>query len=92
MRINFTHRGIEITQAMKDYISSKLKKFSKRVDESKDVDVVVKHEANEINTEVMLDTKDGKFVKVKKSGSDFYSLVDKIELVIRRELEKLKKH
>lgn len=77
---------------MKDYISSKLKKFSKRVDENKDVDVVVKHEANEINTEVMLDTKDGKFLKVKKSGHDFYALTDKIELVIRRELEKLKKH
>lgn len=77
---------------MKDYISSKLKKFSKRVDENKDIDVVVKHEANEINTEVMLDTKDGKFLKVKKSGHDFYALTDKIELVIRRELEKLKKH
>jgi ribosomal subunit interface protein len=91
MSIKFTHRGVQITQGMKDYLSSKIEKFNKRINPTKPIEAVVKQEGHEINTEVMLETNKGKFLKVSKTGPDFYTLVDKIEATIRRELEKFKR-
>jgi ribosomal subunit interface protein len=95
MKIQYTSRGKNVlTEAMKSKLEEKLAKFSKRLGET-EVNVIYTDEHNHkdgmnlLRLEVMLEVK-GEFLKIERQGSDYYSLVDEVEEVLRRKLEKTK--
>lgn len=97
MNIIYTSRGEEMTDVMKDYIADKLVKFRSQLAKVSKIDVEFISEAshkgtdNDISIEIRMNRL-GKFIEVKKQGDDFYKVVDEIEPVLRRQLEKGKPH
>ncbi|MEI6886777.1 MAG: ribosome-associated translation inhibitor RaiA [bacterium] len=95
MEIRITHRTTPLTEAMSTYITEKFSKFEKRVDQGEIFDVIYTSQVQNKGTDSdhkieVLCKSNGKFVKVEKEASDFYSLIDNVEKVLRVEFNKVK--
>ncbi|MBN1373877.1 ribosome-associated translation inhibitor RaiA [Candidatus Dojkabacteria bacterium] len=95
MGIQIDGVGMEITQAISDYIEKKFSKFDRFVDFITEVRVRCKElkasrgVKEDFKVEVTVAVP-GTIIRVEKSGSDIYLLVDEIERVVIRKLNRYK--
>ena len=92
MRIHFTGRHIEVTDALKEHTTSKLERLERLVDSSVEARVTFTVEKYRHEADVSIRTAGYSFV-VTKQTDDMYSAVDRVidtlERKIRRHKERL---
>jgi putative sigma-54 modulation protein len=91
MNLNLTGHHVEITPAMRDYVTSKLSKITRHFDHEIDISVILSVEKLKQKAEVNVHVR-GKDIFVEADGADMYasidSLVDKLDRQILRHKEK----
>ena len=91
MNINLTGHHVEVTQALRDYVSSKLGKLAHHFDQVIDISVTLSVEKLRQKAEANVHVR-GKDIFVEADGADMYasigSLVDKLDRQILRHKEK----
>ena len=93
MELDILFRNIESTDALKNYVEKKVKKFSKILGDNIEVKVTLSTEKFNQIAEVIINVK-GILIKGEESSHDMYSaidlVVDKVERQIKKYREKLK--
>ena len=91
MNLNLTGHHVEITPAMRDYVTSKLSKITRHFDHVIDVTVILSVEKLKQKAEANVHVR-GKDIFVETDGADMYasidSLVDKMDRQILKHKEK----
>lgn len=91
MNINLTGHHVEVTSAMRDYVSSKMSKIKRHFDHVIDINVILSVEKLRQKAEANVHMP-GKNIFVEADGADMYasidSLVDKLDRQILRHKEK----
>jgi putative sigma-54 modulation protein len=89
----FTARGLELTDSIKNYIIEKINKHEALLKESIliQVEVTYKHSHqgvdNDFKVEINVNMPQA-FIKVEDKGADVYSIVDKLEALLKRRLKR----
>jgi putative sigma-54 modulation protein len=95
MQVQVTFRNMEPTDSLKEYVSTKLQKVKKFIDEPIKADVVLRVEKFRRIAEVTLNVNRSQLVSNHET-EDMYSaidgVVDKLETQARRHKAKLKQH
>jgi putative sigma-54 modulation protein len=95
MNLNLTGHHVEITPAMRDYVTSKLSKVTRHFDHVIDVSVILSVEKLRQKAEANVHVR-GKDIFVEADSVDMYasidSLVDKLDRQILRHKEKNANH
>lgn len=96
MTLNISHRGIELTPAIHDYVEEKMASLNKYSQDIQHIDVEVgltsgHHQKGKIfeckaNIQVA-----GKIIHLEKEAEDLYKAIDKVRDHLRAELSDLKK-
>ncbi len=93
MELDILFRNIEPTDAIKQYVEKKIKKFTKILGDNIDVKVTLTTEKFHQIAEIIINVK-GIIIKGKESSNDMYSaidlVIDKVERQIKKYREKLK--
>ncbi len=93
MELDILFRNIEPTDAIKQYVEKKVKKFAKILGDNIDIKVTLTTEKFHQIAEIIINVK-GIIIKGKENSSDMYSaidlVVDKVERQIKKYREKLK--
>lgn len=84
--INGSNR-LEITKGMREAIEDKLSMLNKFLKEDEKVQVAVKSVKNEIKVALMF-YYNGKQIIIEHKGSDFYSVLDKVESSLKNQIER----
>jgi len=91
MNLKLTGNHVEVTPAMRDYVTTKLAKITRHFDHVIDVNVILSVEKHKQKAEVNLHIS-GKDIFVEASGSDMYasidSLIDKLDRQVLKHKEK----
>jgi putative sigma-54 modulation protein len=91
MNLNLTGHHVEITPAMRDYVTSKMNKITRHFDHVIDVSVILSVEKLRQKAEANVHVR-GKDIFVETDSADMYasidSLVDKLDRQILRHKEK----
>ena len=91
MNLNLTGHHVEITPAMRDYVTSKLARITRHFDNVIDVNVVLSVEKLRQKAEANVHVR-GKDIFVEADGADMYAsidnLVDKLDRQILKHKEK----
>ena len=91
MNLNLTGHHVEITPAMRDYVTSKLSKITRHFDHVIDVNVILSVEKLQQKAEANVHVR-GRDIFVETEGADMYasidSLVDKLDRQILKHKEK----
>jgi putative sigma-54 modulation protein len=91
MNLNLTGHHVEITPAMRDYVTSKLSKITRHFDHVIDVTVILSVEKLQQKAEANVHVR-GRDIFVETEGADMYasidSLVDKLDRQILKHKEK----
>ena len=91
MNLNLTGHHVEITPAMRDYVTSKLSKITRHFDHVIDVTVILSVEKLQQKAEANVHVR-GRDIFVETEGTDMYasidSLVDKLDRQILKHKEK----
>lgn len=91
MNLNLTGHHVEITPAMRDYVTSKLSKIIRHFDHVIDVTVILSVEKLQQKAEANVHVR-GRDIFVETEGADMYasidSLVDKLDRQILKHKEK----
>jgi putative sigma-54 modulation protein len=91
MNLNLTGHHVEITPAMRDYVTSKLGKITRHFDHVIDVTVILSVEKLQQKAEANVHVR-GRDIFVETEGADMYasidSLVDKLDRQILKHKEK----
>ena len=91
MNLNLTGHHVEITPAMRDYVTSKLSKITRHFDHLIDVTVILSVEKLQQKAEANVHVR-GRDIFVETEGADMYasidSLVDKLDRQILKHKEK----
>ena len=91
MNLNLTGHHVEITPAMRDYVTSKLSKITRHFDHVIDVTVILSVEKLQQKAEANVHVR-GRDIFVETDGADMYasidSLVDKLDRQILKHKEK----
>jgi len=95
MNLNLTGHHVEITPAMRDYVTAKLARISRHFDNVIDVSVILSVEKLRQKAEANIHVR-GKDIFVETDGVDMYAsidnLVDKLDRQILRHKEKNTDH
>ena len=95
MNLNLTGHHVEITPAMRDYVTSKLSKVTRHFDHVIDVSVILSVEKLKQKAEANVHVR-GKDIFVEADGTDMYasidSLVDKLDRQVVRHKDRLQDH
>ncbi len=91
MNLNLTGNHVEITSAMRDYVTSKINKITRHFDHVIDVSVILSVEKHKQKAEANVHVK-GKDIFVEADGENMYasidSLIDKLDRQILKHKEK----
>ena len=91
MNLNLTGNHVEITSAMRDYVTSKINKVTRHFDHVIDVSVILSVEKHKQKAEANVHVK-GKDIFVEADGENMYasidSLIDKLDRQILKHKEK----
>ncbi len=96
MTINITHRGFELTQAIKDYVEEKMQTLNKYMDRLHHMDVEVglasgHHHKGDIYACKVVLAFDGGTMRLEREEADLYKAIDKVRDHLRVELTDHKK-
>lgn len=89
MKLNFTGKNMEITEALKDVTSRKLKKLDKYFQSDVEGNVVYSVERNWKIFEVTINLP-GTILRVEEASDDMYTSIDKAVDVLERQIRKYK--
>jgi len=91
MNLKLTGNHVEITPAMREYVTSKISKVTRHFDHVIDVSVILSVEKHKQKAEANLHIR-GKDIFVEANGTDMYasidSLIDKLDRQVLRHKEK----
>lgn len=90
MKYNYTGRGINVTQRLKDITEKKLERLSKFFTPDTQVYVTFKEEKRTQSVEVTIPTK-GSAIRCEAAGEDVFDLVDVIMDKLERQIIKYRK-
>ena len=95
MQVNLTGHHVEVTSALRDYVSSKLKKLERHFDQVTDVHCVLTVEKLQHKAEATVHLS-GSTIHADSSQEDMYAaidgLVDKLDRQVRKHKEKITDH
>jgi putative sigma-54 modulation protein len=95
MKINIAGHHVEVTQAIHDYVNSKLERVIRHFDHVTSVHVILSVEKLKQKAEVTLHVK-GKDIHADSTGADLYasidSVVDKLDRQVVKHKEKVTDH
>lgn len=93
MQVSVTFRNIEPSEALKNYVNDRLKKFKRYLDGPMEAHVVLGQEKFRYQADVTIDS-NGRIIKGRDENADMYAaidlVVDKIDMQLRRYREKLR--
>ena len=87
MNIKITGKGLEVTDAMRDYIEKRLERIEKFEGRNTDVNVTCSVEREDQIVEMQVNN-DGEFVRIEEKNVDFYASVDLAIDKVERQLRK----
>ena len=91
MNLKLTGNHVEVTPAMRDYVTTKISKITRHFDHVIDVSVILSVEKHKQKAEANLHIR-GKDIFVEANGTDMYasidSLVDKLDRQVLKHKEK----
>lgn len=94
MNLKLTGNHVEVTPAMRDYVTTKINKITRHFDHVIDVSVILSVEKHKQKAEANLHIR-GKDIFVEANGTDMYasidSLVDKLDRQVLKHKEKILK-
>ena len=95
MQINITGHHIEVTPALKAYVTDKLQRIYRHFDHVISTDVILRVENHHKQAEAKV-VAAGKSLFAQESGNDMYAaidgLIDKIDMQVRRYKERVRDH
>jgi putative sigma-54 modulation protein len=93
MQINITGHHIEVTPALRAYVTEKLQRISRHFDHVISIDVILKVENHHKQAEAKVNTA-GKSLFAQESDSDMYAaidgLIDKLDKQVRRHKDRVR--
>jgi putative sigma-54 modulation protein len=93
MQVSVTFRNIEPSEALKNYVNDRLKKFNRYLDGPMEAHVVLGQEKFRYLADVTIDS-NGRISKGREENSDMYAAIDlvmdKIDMQLRRHRGKLR--
>ena len=96
MTLNISHRGIDLTQAIHQYVEEKMQSLGKYSQDIEHIDVEVgltsgHHQKGKIYQCKANVQASGKMIHLEKEAEDLYKAIDKVRDHLRAELSDLKK-
>lgn len=95
MQINITGHHIEVTPALRAYVTEKLQRIYRHFDNVISTDVILKIENHHKRVEAKVNTA-GKSLFAQESGTDMYAaidgLIDKLDRQVRRHKDRVRGH
>ena len=91
MNIIITGRQIELTDAIKEKIESKLSKLENHIDQNTDVKVTVSAKKERQTIEVTIRTINGPVIRAEDTQEDLYAAIDLVTDKLKRQIRKYKK-
>jgi len=95
MQINITGHHIEVTPALRAYVTEKLQRIDRHFDNVMSIDVILKVENHHKHVEAKVNTA-GKALFAQEAGTDMYAaidgLIDKLDKQVRRHKDRLRGH
>jgi len=91
MNIIITGRQIELTDAIKEKIESKLSKLENYIDQNTDVKVTVSAKKERQTIEVTIRTINGPVIRAEDTQEDLYAAIDLVTDKLKRQIRKYKK-
>ena len=93
MQINITGHHIEVTPALRAYVTEKFQRISRHFDNVISIDVILKVENHHKHAEAKINTA-GKSLFAMESDSDMYAaidgLIDKLDKQVRRHKDRVR--
>lgn len=89
MNLNITGRHVEVTPAIRDYVTSKLDRVIRHFDNVTSVAVILSVEKLKQNAEVTLHVR-GKDIFVESDDADLYAAIDTMTDKLDRQVQKYK--
>ncbi|NLX62343.1 MAG: ribosome-associated translation inhibitor RaiA [Tissierellia bacterium] len=89
MKLNFTGKNMEVTEALKEVTSKKLRKLDKYFNKDVEGNVVYSVERNWKILEITIDLP-GTILRVEEASDDMYAAIDKAVDVLERQIRKYK--
>lgn len=89
MNLNITGRHVEVTPAIRDYVTSKLDRVIRHFDNVTSVAVILSVEKLKQNAEVTLHVR-GKDIFVESDDADLYAAIDAMADKLDRQVQKYK--
>jgi putative sigma-54 modulation protein len=92
MTINITHRGIELTEAIRDYTQEKMESLEKYGKQIRLIDVEVgktslhHHKGDVFLCEATIHLEDGHQIRLEREAEDLYKAIEKVRDHARNEL------
>lgn len=95
MHINITGHHIEVTPALRAYVTEKFQRIHRHFDNVMSIDVILKVENHHKQVEAKVNTA-GKSLFAQDAGMDMYAaidgLIDKLDRQVRRHKDRLRGH
>lgn len=89
MKLNFTGKNVEVTEALKDVTNKKLKRLDKFFDKGVEGNVIYSVERNWKIIEITINLP-GTILRVEESSDDMYKSIDKAVDILERQIRKYK--
>lgn len=90
MKINFTGRNIELTEALKNVTEKKMDRLSKYFQNEIEGDVTFSSERNRKIIEVTINLPEGTLLRAEEASDDMYVSIDKAVDILERQMRKHK--
>jgi len=95
MQINITGHHIEVTPALRAYVTEKLQRIYRHFDNVMSIDVILRVENHHKQVEAKVNTA-GKSLFAQDAGTDMYAaidgLIDKLDRQVRRHKDRVRGH
>jgi len=95
MQINITGHHVEVTPALRAYVTEKLQRIERHFDHVISIDVILKVENHHKQVEAKVNAA-GKALFAQESGEDMYAaidgLIDKLDKQVRRYKDRVRGH
>ena len=88
MEIKVLGKGVEVTEAINDYVERKLERIEKYFEESK-AEVTIRTEKNEQIAEIVVEA-NGEMYRVESEEKDLYASIDKVIDILEGQIRKAK--
>lgn len=90
MQIQVTGRHVELTDDVRDYVTSKAQKLPRFYDRIHEIEVVLDHESEQFSAEVIVRADRKHTFVARETGPDTFALIDLVIEKLERQLTKHK--